>query len=84
MDNSGGGQVWVTGEKWGPWGGKMLHLSHGTCSLFGVLREEVGGTMQGGVTRFPVNFQSGMMRARFSPADGQLYLAGLRGWQTTA
>lgn len=84
MDNSGGGQVWVTGEKWGPWGGKMLHLSHGTCSLLGVLREEVGGTMQGGVPRFPVNFQSGMMRARFSPADGQLYLAGLRGWQTTA
>jgi hypothetical protein len=40
--------------------------------------------MQGGVTRFPVNFQSGIMRARFNPKDGQLYAAGLRGWQTTA
>ena len=39
--------------------------------------------MQGGVTRFPVNFQSGIMRARFNPTDGQLYVAGLRGWQTT-
>jgi len=34
--------------------------------------------------RFPVNFQSGIMRARFNPQDGQLYVAGLRGWQTTA
>jgi hypothetical protein len=39
---------------------------------------------QGGVVRFPVSFQSGIMRARFNPKDGQLYVAGLRGWQTTA
>jgi len=36
------------------------------------------------VVRFPLNFASGIMRAQFSPADGQLYVAGLRGWQTTA
>jgi len=83
VDNSGGGQVWVTSDKWGPWKDQLLHLSYGTCSLFGVMREEVGGTTQGGVTRFPVSFQSGTMRARFNPADGQLYIAGLRGWQTT-
>ncbi len=88
VDNSGGAQVWVTGDKWGPWRDQLLHLSYGTCSLFGVMREEVGRagaqpSVQGGVTRFPVNFQSGTMRARFNPADGQLYIAGLRGWQTT-
>jgi hypothetical protein len=76
--------VWVPpGEKWGPWGGQMLHLSYGTCSVFGVLKQIVAAQMQGGVVRFPVNFQSGIMRARFNPVDGQLYVAGLRGWQTT-
>jgi len=84
VDNSSGGQVWAPAEGWGPWSGKMLHMSYGTCSLFGVLKEEVGGVVQGGVTKFPLRFQSGIMRARFSPVDGQLYVAGLRGWQTSA
>jgi hypothetical protein len=39
--------------------------------------------IQGGVVQFPLKFQSGIMRARFHPLDGQLYVAGLRGWQTT-
>lgn len=92
VDNSGGGQVWVPeGERWGPWGGKMLHLSYGQAALYGVMFEEIGNRpsaignapVQGGVTKFPLQFQSGIMRARFSPADGQLYVAGLRGWQTS-
>ena len=146
VDNSGGSQVWVPeGGRWGAWGGKMLHLSYGQSSLYGVLREEVKAKIpnagrarprtldhfvsarnldpkgkplpaaddeveeivetlpppnlpkspanrsvihesemvqQGGVTKFPLQFQSGIMRARFNPLDGQLYVAGLRGWQT--
>jgi hypothetical protein len=88
VDNSSGGQVWVTSEQWGPWKGRLLHLSYGTCSLYGVLPQEVAFRgqlqMQGGLTRFNVNFDSGAMRARFNPKDGQLYVVGLRGWQTTA
>jgi len=88
VDNSSGGQVWVTSEQWGPWKGRLLHLSYGTCSLYGVLPQEVEfrgqPQMQGGLTRFNVNFDSGAMRARFNPKDGQLYVVGLRGWQTTA
>ena len=34
--------------------------------------------------RFPLSFSSSAMRARFSPVDGQLYLAGFQGWQTSA
>lgn len=97
VDNSGGGQVWVPNDdRWGPWKGQLLHLSYGTCSLFGVLHEDVLAdsvpaalspapkvVTQGGVARFPLQFQSGVMRARFNPADGQLYVGGLRGWQTT-
>jgi hypothetical protein len=84
VDNSSGGQVWVQSDKWGPWSGRLLHMSYGTCSLFGVLKEEVDGTVQGGLTRFPLKFQSGIMRARVHPLDGQVYVGGLRGWQTSA
>ena len=92
VDNSGGSQVWATTKKWGPWRDHMLHLSYGTCSLFGVMHEGINvpdapdccsHVIQGGVVKFPVKFESGIMRARFNPVDGQLYVAGLRGWQTT-
>ena len=84
VDNSSGAQVWVAGDKWGPFKGHMLHLSYGTCSLFHVMTEKVGTTTQGGVAKFPLQFNSGVMRARFHPGDGQLYGCGLKGWQTTA
>ena len=88
VDNSSGGQVWVTSDKFGPWKDRLLHLSYGTCSMYAVLPQEVTFNgqpqMQGGVARFNVDFASGAMRARFNPQDGQLYVTGLRGWQTTA
>jgi hypothetical protein len=82
VDNSSGGQVWVTHDRWGPFQGRLLHLSYGTASLFHVLIEEVDGVAQGGVVRFPLAFASGILRARFHPKDGQLYVAGLKGWST--
>ena len=84
VDNSSGGQVWVTSDRWGPFKGDLLHTSYGTSSLFKVMYEEVDGQMQGGVSKFPVKFSSSAMRPRFNPADGQLYVAGLKGWQTNA
>ncbi len=82
VDNSSGCQVWAPDERWGPFAGRMLHLSYGKSSLFSVMTQEVGEVMQGAVTRFPLSFASGIMRARFHPGDGQLYVCGLRGWQT--
>ncbi|HEV8606224.1 MAG TPA: DUF6797 domain-containing protein [Tepidisphaeraceae bacterium] len=83
-DNSAGGQVWVTSDNWGPFKGDLLHMSYGTSSLFKVLKEEVNGQVQGGVVKFPLRFTSSAMRARFNPKDGQLYIAGLSGWQSNA
>lgn len=87
-DNSCGGQVWVESDKWGPFAGDLLHLSYGKCRMFKVLIDHVEGgehgDIQGGVVQFPLAFNSGMMRGRFSPHDGQLYLSGMRGWQTSA
>ncbi len=82
MDNSCGSHVWVTSDKWGPLQGNMLYLSYGKCALFNVLKEDVDGTVQGGVVKFPFKFDTGAMRARFNPVDGQLYVGGLKGWQT--
>ncbi|MCM8542111.1 MAG: cytochrome C, partial [Lentisphaeraceae bacterium] len=84
VDNSGGGQAWVESDKWGPFKDDLLHLSYGTCSLYKVMYEKVNGVPQGGVVRLPVNFSTGIMRAKFNDGDGQLYVCGLRGWQTSA
>jgi hypothetical protein len=84
FDNSGGEQVWVTSDNWGPFKGELLHMSYGKCALYLVMKETVNGQMQAGVVKIPVKFTSTCMRGRFNPADGQLYIAGLQGWQTTA
>ncbi len=83
-DNSSGGQVYVTGDKWGPWKGSPLFMSYGKCLLYGVLTDEIDGTIQAAMTPFNLRFQSGVMRARFNPKDGQLYTCGLKGWQNSA
>ncbi len=84
VDNSSGSQTWVPeNTAWDPrHAGEMLHLSYGKSSLFRVLREEVNGVVQGGVYRLPIDVSAAVMRARFHPQNGQLYVVGFRGWQT--
>lgn len=84
VDNSNGAQVWITGKNFGPLSGQMLHSSYGKCRLYVVLKEEVGGQMQGGVTPILPAFDSGISRLRFHEKQNALYLTGLRGWQTSA
>lgn len=84
QDNSSGGQVWVTSDKWGLPRGTMLHLSYGLCTALVVLPEEIDGVHQGGTVKLPLFFESGACRGRFSERDGQLYVCGLMGWQTAA
>ena len=83
LDNSSGGQIWVTSDKWGPFKDQLLHTSYGKSSLFLVMMERDGDRNQGGTVQFPLKFESGIMRGRFHPKDGQLYLCGLKGWQTS-
>jgi hypothetical protein len=84
MDNSSGGQVWVTSDKWGPFKNHLLFMSYGKCTLFEVMIDTVEGVRQAAMVQFPLKFNSGLMRGRFNPADGQLYLSGLKGWQSSA
>ena len=85
IDNSGGSQVWAPSTGWGPLSGRMIHLSYGRCSMMVALRDVVNGQAQGGVA--PIRggrFLSGAMRGAVSPKDGQLYVVGAKGWQTSA
>ncbi len=84
MDNSTGGQVWVTGDRWGPLQGQLFNLSYGRCTMQFVLRDLSSGVPQGAVVPLKGTFASGIMRGRFRPQDGQLYLAGSRGWVSAA
>jgi glucose/arabinose dehydrogenase len=83
IDNSSGGQVW-TDSRFGPLSNSLIHLSYGKCRAFTVLRETVGGGVQGGVVPLPWRFQSSAMRGRIHPKDGSLWVTGLKGWQTSA
>ena len=84
VDNSGGGQVWVDSDDWGPFNGELLHLSYGRSTVYKVLKEEVDGVTQGGVVKLPIKLASAAMRGRFNKGDKQLYVSGFRGWQTNA
>jgi hypothetical protein len=83
-DNSSGGQVFVTSDRWGPWKGAPLFMSYGKCLLYAVLWDEVGGQVQASMVPFGLKFASGVMRGRFNDRDGQLYVCGLKGWQNAA
>ena len=80
LDNSCGGQTYVSSDRWGPLGGLLVHFSYGTGTHFLVLRDEVAGQPQGAVVPLVGDFRSGVHRGRFSPADGQLYVSGMNGW----
>jgi hypothetical protein len=83
IDNSTGGQVWA-GDKWGAMSGQMLSTSYGMSALYEVLWEQIDGVAQGGVIKLPLKFDSGIMRARVNPKDGQIWVTGMKGWQTNA
>ena len=82
MDNSSGGQVWVTSDKWGPLKDQLLFMSYGRGTLLHVMQETVDGVTQAAMVKFPLKFSTGLMRGRVNPKDGQVYVCGVRGWQT--
>lgn len=82
VDRSPAESLWVTSDKWGPLSGNLISTSYGTGQVFLVPYEQLGTVYQGGAVRFPLDFPTGTMRARFHPKDGQLYICGLFGWSS--
>jgi putative heme-binding domain-containing protein len=80
LDNSSGGQVFADDHRFGPLAGRLLHTSFGKGWMFAVMRQEIAGVSQAAAVRLPFFFRTGIMRPRVNPADGQVYAAGLQGW----
>jgi len=84
VDSSCGGQAWP-GERFGPLAGNFVHTSYGkSAALYGMIQRIDGKPVQAAVVKFPFRFMSGVMRPAVGPHDGQVYLAGLKGWDTNA
>lgn len=83
FDRSPAELLWVDSLNWGPFTGSLLNLSYGYGKVFVVPHEEMKGMVQGGMCQLPIqDFPTGIMRGRFSPFDGQLYVCGLSAWAT--
>ena len=81
FNRSPGELVWVKSDKWGPLKGALLDISYGMGRIYVVPHEKVNGQLQGGEVALPIpDFRTGVMRGRFSPADGQLYTCGMFAW----
>ena len=84
LDNSTGGQLVVHDERFGPLDGKLMHVSFGKGWIYYHMQEQVEGVTQGAVVALPFQFDAGVQRLRVNPADGQVYLVGLTGWDAEA
>jgi putative heme-binding domain-containing protein len=85
FDRSPAELLWVESDSWGPLQGSLLNLSYGYGKVFVVPHERVGGMMQGGMIQLPLPpLATGVMRGRFHPGDGQLYLCGMFAWAGNA
>lgn len=85
FDRSPAELLWVQSENWGKLNGALLNLSYGTGKLFLVPHEKLGGVMQGGMIELPISpLPTGVMRGRFYPGDGHLYVCGMFAWAGNA
>jgi len=80
FDNSSGGQLHVDDPRWGPLSGRLLHTSFGKGWMYYFLLQDLGDVAQAGIVKLPLDFITGIHRARVNPADGQVYAVGLNGW----
>ncbi|MBT4866785.1 MAG: heme-binding protein [Planctomycetaceae bacterium] len=81
FDRSPAELLWVDSPRWGALDGKLLNLSYGYGQVYVVPHEEIDGQKQGGMCALPIpRFPTGVMRGRFHPGDGQLYLCGMFAW----
>ncbi|MBS0265076.1 MAG: c-type cytochrome [Planctomycetes bacterium] len=85
FDRSPAELLWVTSDRWGPLKGSLLNLSYGYGKVYVVPLEDIHGQGQGGMVELPLAaFPTGIMRGRFHPQDGQLYVCGMFAWAGNA
>lgn len=84
FDRSPAELVWANSPAWGRMNGALLNLSYGRGRIEIVVMEETANGPQGALCALPLpDFPTGIMRGRFHPDNGQLYLCGLSAWATS-
>ena len=82
-DRSPAELLWADSDRWGPLEGSLLSLSYGYGKIFVVMPQFFDNVRQAGMIELPVpQFPTGIMRGRFNPKDGQLYVLGMSAWAT--
>ena len=84
VDSSSGSQCWSDPQRWGPWSGSVVHTSYSRCTAFTCFLQDVKPYPNGFAIALPFELQSGAMRARVNPVDGQMYILCHKGWDTKA
>ena len=82
VDRSPATLVWIPTDTWGEMADSILSVSYGTGKIYAVLQQKIGDTVQGALTEMGLEFPTGVMRGRFHPISGDLYIAGLFGWSS--
>jgi hypothetical protein len=84
FDRSPAELVRVDSPSWGALHGAVLNLSYGQGRIEVLVSERVDGVEQGAVCALPIpDFPTGIMRGRFHPQRGDLFLCGLSAWATS-
>lgn len=78
QDTSSSSPMWLRGTAFKSWEGGILHLSYGTGRLFLVRHGDGWPAKEGAV--IPLGIETGIpvLHARTHPADGSIWLAGFR------
>jgi len=83
FDRSPAELLWVDSKSWGALNGKLINLSYGTGRIEIVPYERIGQTVQGGICALTIpDLPTGIMRGRFNPQNGDLYVCGMSAWAT--
>ena len=89
FDNSSGGEIWVDDLRFGPLSEHLLHTSFGKGWLSYLMIQTINNghshkskkpISQAAIVNLPFDFNTGIMRGRVNPMDGQVYVTGLQGW----
>ena len=84
FDRSPAELLWVESPLWKELNGTLLNLSYGYGRVYVVPFETVEGKKQGGMCALPIpDLPTGIVRGKFSPRDGQLYVGGMYAWASS-
>lgn len=84
FDRSPAELLWADSPTWGSLQGSLLNLSYGYGRIYVVPFEDIGGSKQGGMCQLPIpDLPTGLVRGRFSPRDGHLYVGGMFAWASS-